>query len=150
MGHLARALALSALMLAGAAPLQAETVVIRNDGGGNITDYRARRTQLARVENVRIEGKCLSACAIFTTLPNACVDPKAQIGFHGTLPKSGIPVVDYWLDMRMGEYFRGQVRRKFETEWRHLGGRDEFVVMSGAQLKKLDPQIRLCKPRRRP
>lgn len=145
-----RAAVITALMLVLAAPVaRAETVVIRDDGGGNIVEYRARRAQLAKAEAVRIEGKCLSACAIFTTLPNACVAPRAQIGFHGTLPKSGIWAVDYWLDMRMGEYFRGEVRRLFEDEWRHLGGSDQFKLLSGRELKALDPEIRLCRPKRR-
>lgn len=130
-------------LLAGAA--FAETVVIRDDGGGNINIYRARRAELAQADRVRIEGKCLSACVIFTTLPNACVTPGARIGFHGTTPKSGIYGVDLWLDMRMGEYFRGEAKRRYINEWRHLGGRDEFHVISGTQLKKLDPKVRLCK-----
>ena len=134
------------VLLISALPALADTVVIRNDGGGNINDYLARRAKLARADAVRIEGKCLSACAIFTTLPNACVAPDAAIGFHGTLPKSGIFAIDLWLDMRMGQYFRGEVRRKYETEWRHLGGSNQFHVITGRQLKRLDPQIRHCPP----
>ncbi len=144
-----RCVAAMALALFFAPMAQAEAVIIRNDGGGNITDYRARRLQLAKAEIVIIAEKCLSACAIFTTLPNACVMPDARIGFHGTQPKSGVPSIDLWLDMRMGEFFRGEVRRKFETEWRHLGGRDQFHMVRGTELKQLDPQIRLCKKRRR-
>jgi hypothetical protein len=125
--------------------LHAETVIIRNDGGGNITEYRERRARLAKVNGeVRIEAKCLSACTIYTTLPNACVMPNAKIGFHGTTPKSGIPSVDYMLDMRMGEYYRGDVRKRFESKWRFLGGSDQFHVISGTRLTELDPKIRLC------
>ena len=131
------------MLMAGMA--QAEPIVIKNDGGGNITDYRARRAKLATAESVRIEGKCLSACTIYTTLPNACVMRDAKIGFHGTTPKIGIPSIDYYLDMRMGEYFRGEVRRLYESEWRFLGGSNQFKILSGRELKKLDPQIKLCK-----
>jgi hypothetical protein len=140
---------LSLALLAGlclSGMLRAEPVIIRNDGGGNITDYRARRDRLAQAAEVRIAGKCLSACTIFTTLPNACVGPNAKIGFHGTSPKSGIPAVDYYLDMRMGEFYRGDVRRLYETKWRFLGGSDQFHVITGRELAKLDPKIRLCKP----
>lgn len=143
--RLARMIGIAGLALAMAAPVAAETVVIANDGGGNINDYRARRAALARVEAVEIRGKCLSACVIFTTLPNACIGRGARIGFHGTQPKSGIAAVDYWLDMRMGEYLRGEARRLYEREWRHLGGRDEFHVISAQEYKRLDPQIRICK-----
>lgn len=146
---LCRSLAALVLAFCLAPEAQAEAIIIRNDGGGNITDYRARRVELAKADIVIIAEKCLSACAIFTTLPNACVMPDARIGFHGTQPKSGVPSIDLWLDMRMGEFFRGEVRRKFETEWRHLGGRDQFHMVRGIELKQLDPQIRLCKKRRR-
>lgn len=138
------ALALMVQVGAGASEAVAEAVVIRNDGGGNINDYRARRAQLARAGAVEIRGKCLSACVIFTTLPNACLGPKARIGFHGTQPKSGIWAIDHWLDMRMGEYLRGEARRRYEREWRHLGGRDQFHVITAREYQKLDPQIRIC------
>ena len=124
---------------------RAETVVIRNDGGGLLKVYRARRAELARVDAVRIEGKCLSACAIYTTLPNACVMPDAKIGFHGSSINTGQYDVDLYYDMRMGEYFRGAVRRAYLADWRHLSGRDEFHVISGTKLHQLDPQVRLCK-----
>lgn len=142
-----RLAAVLALVLSGllAGMAAAETVVVRNDGGGNINDYQARRAQLARADAVRIQGKCLSACVIFTTLPNACVMPGARIGFHGTTPKLGIPAIDLWLDMRMGQYFRGEVRRRFINEWRHLAGSDQIHIVTGRQLKKLDPQVRLCR-----
>ncbi len=131
------------LCIAGA--VRAETVVIRNNGGGDITQFRERRARLARVDGeVRIEAKCLSACTIFTTLPNACVMPNAKIGFHGASPKSGIPSIDYVMDMRMGEYYRGDVRKRYESKWRFLAGGDEFHVISGTRLAELDPKIRLC------
>lgn len=136
--------ALAVTLAVAALPAVAKTVVIRDDGGGNINEYRARRVQLAKVARVEIRGRCNSACVIFTTLPNACLGPKARIGFHGTLPKSGIPVVDYWLDMRMGEFLRGEARRRFEREWRHLGGRAQLHVISAQEYKKLDPKIRIC------
>lgn len=123
---------------------QARTVTIRNDGGGNITEYRAKRARLAKVDLVRIEGKCLSACTIFTTLPNACVEPDAKIGFHGASNKIGVPEIDYFLDMRMGEFYRGRVRDLYISKWRHRVGRDGFHVISGARLAQLDPKIRLC------
>lgn len=123
----------------------AQTVVIRDDGGGKVDDYRIRRAELARADQVRIMGKCLSACTIFTTLPNACVMPRAQIGFHGVSKKTGIAAYDHYRDMRMGEFYRGEVRRRYEANWRHLEGRDQFHVISGRRLKELDPKIRLCK-----
>lgn len=133
---------LAALIIALAFPAMAETV-IRNDGGGNVGQYIDMRARLARLDEVRIEGKCFSACTIFTTLQNACVDRTAQIGFHGTLPR--VPFGQKALDMRMGRFYRGEVRRLYEHEWRHLRGARQIHVISGAQLAKLDPQIRLCR-----
>lgn len=129
--------------------VQAETIVIRNDGGGNINAYRARRAELARADQVEIREKCLSACVIFTTLPNACIGPHAKIGFHGTTPKSGIPQIDLWLDMRMGEYFRGEAKRLFVEEWRNLQGKNAFHVISAKEYKRLDPEIRICKAKKK-
>lgn len=131
------------LILALASPALADTAVIRNDGGGNVSDYIDMRARLARLDAVRIEGKCFSACTIFTTLPNACVDRTAQIGFHGTLPR--VPFIQRALDMRLGRYYRGEVKRLYEREWRHLRGARHIHVISGAQLAKLDPLIRLCR-----
>ncbi len=127
-----------------AASAQAEIVKISNDLGGNIQDYRLRRAELARAGEVRIYHKCYSACAIYTTLPNACVWPKAQIGFHGASPVYDIPALDMWLDMRMGEFFRGEVQRRYIADWRHLKGAANMHVISGAELHRLDPKVRLC------
>jgi hypothetical protein len=136
-----------ATVTATATTARAETVVIRNDGGGNIIEYRKRRAELARAEAVEIRGKCYSACVIFTTLPNACLGPKLQLRIHGTTPKSGIAVVDYWLDMRMGEFLRGEVRRRFEREWRHLGGSKQYHALSAVEYARLDPKVRICAPK---
>lgn len=141
---IARAAILAFLVLAG--PGAAESVTIRNDGGGNVTAYIERRAQLARVDSVRIAGKCLSSCTIFTTLPNACVMPRAVIGFHGTLPR--VPFIQMQLDMRLGDFYRGEVRRRYAAEWRHLRGGNEMHVISGRELARLDPEVRLCRKRR--
>lgn len=133
---------LAALIIALAFPAMAETV-IRNDGGGNVGQYIDMRARLAKLDAVRIEGKCLSACTIFTTLPNACVMPNAQIGFHGTSPR--LPFIQRYLDMRLGRFYRGEVRRLYEREWRFLRGSNQIHVITGRALKRLDPQIRLCR-----
>lgn len=135
----------AALLLAFvAATAAAEPVVIRDDTGGNIGRYIERRADLARGGPVRIEGACLSACTIFTTLANACVAPDARIGFHGA---SRVPFVQRYADMRMGRYFRGEVRRLYLAEWRHLRGAGNLHVVTGRELARLDPLIQLCRRR---
>ena len=124
-------------------PALAETATIRNDGGGNVSRYIETRARLAKLDSVRIEGKCLSACTIFTTLPNTCVAASAKIGFHGTSPR--VPFMQRALDMRLGRYYRGEVQRLYLAEWRRLRGSSQFHIITGAQLHKLDPLVRLCR-----
>lgn len=130
------------LCLALASPALADTATIRNDGGGNVSDYIRTRDRLAKLDAVRIEGKCFSACTIFTTLPNACVHPKAQLGFHGTSPR--VPILQKWLDGRLGRYYRAEVKRLYMSEWRHVTGKNLHLITT-AELRRLDPQIKLCK-----
>lgn len=130
------------LCLALASPALADTAVVRNDGGGNVADYVRQRERLAKLDSVRIEGKCYSACTIFTTLPNACVHPAAAIGFHGTSPR--VPILQRWLDNRLGRFYRGDVRRLYMSAWRHVHGKNLHVI-SGRELARLDPQIKLCR-----
>lgn len=132
----------AALILALASPALADTVTVRNDGGGNVSRYIDLRQRLSRAESVRIEGKCFSSCTIFTTLPNACVMPNAQLGFHGTSPR--VPLLQRWLDNRLGRYYRGDVRRLYMSAWRHVHGKNLHVI-SGRELARLDPQIKLCR-----
>jgi hypothetical protein len=138
--HLARA---AILTLALATAAAAETVTIRNEGGGNVSEHIRRRAALAEVDQVRIVGMCFSSCTIFTTLPNACVMPDARIGFHGTTPR--VPLLQKYLDMRLGRFYRGEVRRLYETTWRHIWGTGSRFVVTGRKLKQLDPLIRLCR-----
>lgn len=141
-------IALALALAAAPVPAAAEKPikVITKDGGGNVNTYRQRRAEYARkYREVQVLGKCNSACVMFLTLPNACIGPKAVIGIHGTQPKTGIGAVDYWLDMRVGQYFRGEMRRRFETTWRHRGGAGNFYFFTSKQIRRLDPQIPLCK-----
>lgn len=131
------------IILALVSPALADTATVRNDGGGNVSDYVRQRERLAKLDSVRIEGKCLSSCTIFTTLPNACVHPQAQIGFHGTLPR--VPFIQRALDMRLGNFYRGEVKRRYDREWRHLRGKNQFHIVTGLELKGLDPKIKLCR-----
>lgn len=76
---------------------------------GNVTAYVTTRAKVAKVASVKIEGKCFSRCTMFTSLPNACVMPDARIGSHGTSPS--VPLLQRGLDMRLGRYYRRDVRR---------------------------------------
>ncbi len=147
-----RILAALILTLAGLASAQAETVVIEDDFGGNVLQYQARRVQLAKAELVRIQGRCDSACTIYTTLPNVCLGQYAVIGFHGASPKTGNYNFDYYLDMQVGRYYRGEIKRRFERNWRFLLGASNLHLVTAQRMVEMDPLIRICptRPKRRP
>jgi hypothetical protein len=132
------------LMLLLALPARAETVVVRNDYGGNVLAYQARWKELAEADLVRIEGRCDSACTMFISLPNVCIGRGALFGFHGARPKTGVPGVDLFLDMQVGRYYRGEVRKRFVESWRFKLGKDDLHFVKAERLVVLDPKIRIC------
>jgi hypothetical protein len=73
-------------------------LVITNDPGG-IVATRAARVALIGDREVRIEGRCASACTMWLAAPNVCVTPDARLSFHGPshfglpLPQSDF---DFW------------------------------------------------------
>lgn len=73
-------------------------LVITNDPGG-VVAYRAVRVAALGDREVRIEGRCASACTMFLAAPNVCVTPDARLSFHGP-SHFGIPLpradFDYW------------------------------------------------------
>ena len=78
-------LALSTLILAAiiATPAQAQT--ISNDRGGHVIVYALKVAKLRQSgEQVRITGRCDSACTVYLGLPagQICVTPGAFFGFH--------------------------------------------------------------------
>lgn len=124
---------LSGAILPGAA--QAE--VIRHDLGGDL-DARVAQVEGLRATGtqVRIEGLCVSACTLYLGLPNACVMPGAQLGFHGPrtrLPGIPLPAADFERQTRvMAGYYPGAIRAWFMAEARMITTSSYFVI-SGAQ-----------------
>ena len=113
--------------------------VIRNHAGGRILIVENERRELLNWGGVvRIEGYCNSACTILTTLPNACVMPRARIGFHSSNINFG-PVGN----KQIARYLRGDVKAKFLAEWQYVPHSDIHHIW-GETLVELDPQTRLC------
>lgn len=138
---------LATLLLAAAPMAQAKTTVkgrfidVTNDSGGNVLQMTQRREQLARSgKTVRIRGYCRSACTMLITLPNACLGPKARIGFHAPrIPNTTI--IPPFVDQIMGNYYRGAIREKWFGGWnRSLN----MQVLSAREYVRLDPQTRIC------
>ena len=114
--------------------------VIRDDGGGQLISAEADRARLyAWGKPVEIRGYCASACVIFTTMPNACVGPKARVGFHGSNVNLG-PIGN----QQMAKYLRGAVKAKYLAEWQFIP-QDQMHWMSARDYKVLDPLVNICK-----
>lgn len=114
---------------------------ISNDSGGNVLQTIKRRNQLqASGKLVRIRGYCRSACTLYLTMPNACIGPRATVGFHA--PRvPGTRIIPPIVGDLMGQYYRGEIRRRWYAEWQYSL---KMHTMSAAQYKKWDPQIKYC------
>lgn len=145
--HLAACLLALALPLAGLAPqaqaqpAKARPIVIANNKGGNVLEAIKYRQQLAASGRpVEIRGYCRSACTIYITLPNACLGPKATVGFHAPrIP--GTTIIPPIVDELMANYYRNGIRRMWNAQWRHSL---QMHRISAREYVRLDPQTRLC------
>ncbi|MDP5307170.1 hypothetical protein [Paracoccus spongiarum] len=137
-------------VLAPAAPPSGSGPIdIWNDSGGNVLQMLQRRDDLARSgRQLRIRGYCRSACTMLITLPNACLGPKARIGFHAPrIP--GTTIIPPMVDRIMADTYRGGVRQRWLAGWNRS---IEMQVISAEDYVRLDPQTRICEglaPRRR-
>lgn len=113
--------------------------VIKNDGGGQLISAEADRAVLKLWGGpVQIEGYCNSACLMFTTLPNACLDPELTLGFHGANVNVG-----FVGNPQVSKYLRNGVKRKFDEEWQFVPF-NEIHRISAQEYVQLDPETRLC------
>lgn len=114
--------------------------VIANNRGGYINDAIAERASLAAWGGaVEIRGVCNSACVMFTTLPNACLAPDLQLGFH----RSSSPIGAFVGNAQLSRYFRGGVKEMFDDVWGQLPA-GQSAVISAQEYVRLDPQARIC------
>lgn len=120
----------------------AEPIVIHDNRGGNVVQMIARRNELeASGRPVRITGRCNSACTMLITLPNACLDPDASVGFHAPrLP--GTEIIPPIVDQLMAMHYRGGILERWNAEWRHSL---KIQRISAREYVRLDPQTRLCR-----
>lgn len=122
-------------------PSAGDPIVIRDNRGGNVMSAMIRRAEMeASGRPVEIRGYCGSACTIFITMSNACLDPNGTVGFHAAnfsrtriiSPAGGV----------VASYYRGGVRQKYLAEW---GQTTTVTRISAREYVKLDPQTRLCR-----
>lgn len=137
---------LFALPMLAAPPAQAQgrgaPIVIMNNKGGNVMEAVKYRQQLAASGRpVEVRGYCRSACTIYITLPNACLGPRATVGFHAPrIP--GTSIIPPLVDGIMGNYYRGGILKNWQGGWsRSLA----MHKISAREYVRLDPQTRLCR-----
>jgi hypothetical protein len=134
----------AATVAAGAAEVQphGRPIVILDNKGGNVMEaikYRNRLAQSGRPVEVR--GYCRSACTIYITLPNACLDPKATVGFHAPrIP--GTSIIPPVVDELMAQYYRNGILQQWNREWHNSLSMHKI---SARQYVALDPQTQLCR-----
>lgn len=145
--YLQRPLLKAALIVAGVllsgcmeAP-KGDSLVINFDDGGSLRSFSESSK---RVDSVEIRGACLSACAMYLTSKNVCVDPKAEIGFHGSWPRLDSDRDQYRRDEWFASHFPVELRQDFMDDWRHHGPWT-LHTMTGAELLARVPSITECK-----
>lgn len=145
--RLAPPLATAAMLAVLPAPLIAReppppgTVDIWNDSGGNVIQMVQRRSELQQSgKQVRIRGYCRSACTMLITMPNACLGPRAKVGFHAPrIPNTTI--IPPMVDQIMGNYYRNGIRERWFAGWSR---QIDMTVITAEDYVLLDPQTRLC------
>jgi hypothetical protein len=68
----------------------ADTVIWNNPGGVISTFLAIKKVYLKTNERIVIAGWCASSCTMFLSLPNICVLPTAQMGFHKSHLTAGV------------------------------------------------------------
>lgn len=121
---------------------KAAPIVILNNKGGNVMEAVKYRNQLAASgRRVEVRGYCRSACTIYITLPNACLGPKATVGFHAPrIPNTTI--IPPLVDQIMGNYYRNGILQMWNSQWKRSLNMHKI---SAREYVRLDPNTRLCR-----
>lgn len=117
-------------------------IVIVNNRGGNVVEAIRQRNKLAASGRpVEVRGYCRSACTIYITLPNACLGPRATVGFHAPrIP--GTTIIPPIVDELMAQYYRNGILHMWNARWKHSL---KMQKISAREYVRLDPQTRLCR-----
>jgi hypothetical protein len=119
-------------------PAAGPVLIIRSDRGG-LMETRSNQINQLRSSGQRVElrGICLSSCTMYLGLPNVCVAPKAEFGFHGP-SWYGSPLAssdfEYWSQL-MARSYREPLRSWFLDKGRYrING---YYRMSGIDLIRM-------------
>lgn len=114
-------------------------LTIMFDGGGVVSDFVEKFVAI-RVSggHVKLDGMCLSACALVTMLPAAqiCVTPAATLGFHSATQR-GVGFHSQTTGT-MWHLFPKEIRNMVIAKgWDGLTEHDDFVFLEYDDLKTL-------------
>ena len=130
---------IAALLCALAFPVQASEFVITSDPGGAINDFIDRYNAIRLSGgSVKIDGMCLSACALVTMLPREkiCVTPAAVLGFHsaytghGSFSSQSTGVMWFLYPRAVRELIKAK-------GWDGLSEHTDFVFVEHDELRRL-------------
>jgi hypothetical protein len=108
----------------------ANAKTIREDAGGSVRDYViAVNLATLRGDQVRIAGRCASACTMY--LATACVTPRAVLQFHAVFDHTA-GLIDPAATRDMAAYYPAPLRAWFMANAAHLSG-NQYAELSGAQ-----------------
>lgn len=116
---------------------QAQNRTIHNDDGGYVVDYALKLEQYRDSgEEIRILGRCDSACTLYLSLPNICVGRNASFSFHK--PWGARREVIEMMQAYMMEQYPEWVRQWIKSK----GGLGRhYIVLRGKQLRR---HLRRC------
>lgn len=116
-------------------------ILVTHDLGGPVEERMRRIERMrARGEAVAIPyGRCISACTLYLGLPDTCVGPSAEFGFHGPSAGTaglGLPPDEFYrISGAMAQFYPAPVREWFLTTARYT--KLTYLRVSGAQLIEL-------------
>jgi len=107
--------------------VNAETIIVRYDPGGNVLD---RANEILALEasgaDVHIIGECWSACTMLLRI--ACVSPRATLGFHA--PSGSDQAVQIGNQI-IARFYPPQIAIAYLNNW---GLNRNFTILTGRQV----------------
>jgi hypothetical protein len=116
-------------------------ILVTHDLGGPIIERMKRVERMrARGEGAAIpHGRCISACTLFLGLPETCIGPNVEFGFHGPSAASyglGLPPDEFEeISRAMAQYYPAIIREWFLNSARY--NTLTYVSVSGSELIRL-------------
>lgn len=118
-------------------------LVVRDAVGGQVYETSVLVRRLAAAgRQVKIEGDCLSACAMLLALERVCYAPSARFGFHAATDPDRSAV-----DPATEALFTQHLPPGLASWFTASGARarlDGFTYLSAAEVADLDDTPRLC------